>query len=177
MTSLPRLRVALIGLMGAGKTRFGGHLAGALGWPFFDTDRMVEEAAGKPVSALFAEETEAGFRRREGAVLAVLGERPPPFVAALGGGIVLRPENLTCLSDCFYPIWLRVEAEEAWRRLQPGTDRPLLARGDPRVTLARLQRERDPLYAAVARLVLDTGADADLDSLCRETLDALRGLR
>jgi shikimate kinase len=177
MTPVPRLRIALIGLMGSGKTRVGERLGETLGWPFFDTDRMVEETAGRSVSAIFAAETEAGFRRREAAALAVLGKRVPPLVAATGGGMVLRPENVTLLSASFYVIWLRVDAEEAWRRLETGAGRPLLAGEDPLDTLRRLERERNPLYAGTARLVLDAGPGRDPETLCRNALDALRALR
>lgn len=177
MTPVPPLRVALIGLMGAGKTRLGERLADTLVWPFFDTDRMVEAAAGRSVSALFAAETEAGFRRREAAALARLGERVPPLVAATGGGVVLFPENVTLLSKSFYVVWLRVDAEEAWRRLGSGAGRPLLSGDDPLDTLRRMERERSPLYARAARLVLDTDAATDPETACRRIADALRALR
>jgi shikimate kinase len=177
MEPVRSLRVALIGLMGAGKSRLGPSLAGTLGWPFLDADRLVEAAAGLSVGAIFAAESEAGFRRREADVLEALGRRPPPFVVALGGGVVLEEKNRTRLSLDFYAVWLRVDAEEAWRRLEGAKDRPLLQVADPLKALQRLQREREPFYADVARLVLDWGPDTDGDELVAAVAAALRDLR
>src|SRR4029453_7261507 len=41
-------RVVLTGFMGTGKTEVGGRLGRRLGWPFVDTDTLVESAAGPP---------------------------------------------------------------------------------------------------------------------------------
>lgn len=177
MTSVPPLRIALVGLMGAGKSRLGPRLAQALGWPFVDADRLIEAEAGLSVAAIFAAESEAGFRRREARVLDALARRPPPFVAALGGGVVLDAKNRTLLARDFYPVWLRVTAEEAWRRLGGAEGRPLLAGDDPLGTLRGLENARAGLYAGVARLVLDTEPDTEPQALCDAVTAALAGLR
>jgi shikimate kinase len=177
MTSVPPLRIALIGLMGAGKSLLGPRLARTLGWPFVDADRLIEAEAGQSVAAIFAAESEAGFRQREAAVLDGLARRPPPFVAALGGGVVLGETNRTLLSRHFYTVWLRVDAEEAWRRLGGAEGRPLLAGDDPLGALRRLETARASLYADVARLVLDTGPDTEPEALCGAVTAALAGLR
>ena len=81
----------LIGPPGAGKSTVGPLLAGLLGAEFLDTDAVVEEAAGKPVSDIFISDGEAAFRELE---------RGPPWprtvashrgILALGGGAVMDP--------------------------------------------------------------------------------------
>jgi shikimate kinase len=91
--------------------------------------------------------------------------------------VVLEEKNRTRLSLGFYAVWLRVDAEEAWRRLEGAKDRPLLQVADPLKALQRLQREREPFYADVARLVLDWGPDTDGDELVAAVAAALRDLR
>jgi shikimate kinase len=39
--------------------------AASLGWKFYDTDRLVEERAGKSVAEIFAAEGEPAFRALE----------------------------------------------------------------------------------------------------------------
>jgi shikimate kinase len=51
-------------------------------------------------------------------------------------------------------------------------NRPLLAGGDPLARLRELYRERDPLYRAVADLVIDTGRQS-VQVLARGLLEQL----
>ncbi|RYZ24212.1 MAG: transcriptional regulator, partial [Chitinophagaceae bacterium] len=51
-------RIFLVGFMGCGKTHWGRQLGPALGVPFIDLDEKIEESAGKPINAIFAEEGE-----------------------------------------------------------------------------------------------------------------------
>ena len=76
--------------MAAGKTTVGRKLAKMLGVPFIDLDAVIEEAAQMTIPEIFANEGEAGFRKRER--LALLA-KPDKGVIATGGGIVTVPEN------------------------------------------------------------------------------------
>jgi len=153
-------RVALIGLMGAGKSRVGRQLAALLGWPFWDGDRLIEERAGTDVPTLFQTRGEAAFRALESDVLSDLGRDAPPLVAALGGGVVETKENRDLLQSSFYVVWLDVTAETAAERVGSGTGRPLLALGSPLETLRQLHARRRPWFIEVAHLTLDAGANA-----------------
>jgi shikimate kinase len=166
-------RVALIGLMGAGKSRVGQLTAAAAAWPFVDADAAAEEEAGCPVSEFFRREGEPSFRRLETRLLAGLAALDPPLVLATGGGVVEAPENRRILREAFLVVWLRVDPEEAARRLLKGGGRPLLAAGDPRETLTRLAERRDPLYAETAHLTLRTDRMSHAEDLRDELLDAL----
>ena len=55
----------LIGFMGAGKSVVGRALAERLGYTLYDTDAIIEDASGKPISELWDTEGEEGFRARE----------------------------------------------------------------------------------------------------------------
>jgi len=171
MPSIAPRRLALLGLMGAGKTALGRELAARLRWPFLDSDRLLEERSGNSVADLFAAEGEAGFRERERALLEELATAPPPLVLATGGGIVESPPNRKRLAKVFWGVWLRVDPSEAVRRLEGDTTRPLLGEGDPASILRDLAAHRASLYAEVARLVVE--AHLPLEALADAVLEAL----
>jgi shikimate kinase len=103
------------------------------------------------VAQIFAAEGEAGFRSREGEVLADLLARPDPHVIATGGGVVTRPENRDLLARSgARVVWLAARPETVLERLRCSpTVRPLLA-DDPESTVRRLAAEREPWYREVA---------------------------
>lgn len=149
------LHVVLVGLMGVGKSTVGRRLAKELERPFADADEQIELRAGRAIPAIFRVDGEDAFRRLESEVLADLMGRPSPLVVAAGGGAVSRPENRATLSGRATVVWLRASAAFLAQRTDP-THRPLLAGADdPEATLAGLLAEREPLYAAVADLVVD----------------------
>ena len=52
---LRRRTIALVGLMGVGKSSVGRRLANALDLPFADADSEVEAAAGRSIPDIFSE--------------------------------------------------------------------------------------------------------------------------
>ncbi|HEY3215515.1 MAG TPA: shikimate kinase [Candidatus Eisenbacteria bacterium] len=147
--------IALIGIMGCGKSTVARLLAARSLGPAVDLDETIEAEAGCSIAELFAGEGEATFRRREGQALrAALGTGPR--VLACGGGIVLDPSQRSLLTERCHTVWLEVSVAEAWRRLQgSATVRPLLIAGGE-LRLRELLAERSPLYAEVARIRVAT---------------------
>jgi shikimate kinase len=145
-TPLRGVNLYLVGMMGAGKTTLGRHLARCLGYHFFDTDQLIEEVSGATIPALFAERGEPRFRELETQVLAQLA----PYrrlVVATGGGLVQKPENWSYLHHGIV-IWLKVDPPQLLHRLQADpTPRPLLETADPAATLQRLLTQRLPYYS------------------------------
>ncbi len=156
--SAPALPAALflVGMMGAGKTTVGRRLARRLERPFVDADRELEARLGVPIPTIFELEGEAGFRRREAAIIDELTRREP-IVLATGGGAVLDPANRAALHERGRVVYLRASVGDLWHRLRRDKVRPLLKAPDPRARIEELVRLRDPLYREVAHLVVDTG--------------------
>jgi shikimate kinase len=148
--------IILVGLMAVGKSTVGRMLAQALGMEFFDSDQEIEKRAGAPVAWIFDVEGERGFREREHHVLDELTSRSG-VVVATGGGAVLNPCNRSILAARGIVIHLDSPLERLVERTRRDRKRPLLQQGNPRETLSRLQREREPLYEEVAdyRFVTD----------------------
>jgi shikimate kinase len=157
--------VALVGLMGAGKSAVARALGERLGASVADLDSMIEALEGRSVSELFADSGESWFRRREGELLAQV-LRQGIRVIACGGGIVTVPETRRQLRERCTVVWLEVTPAEAARRLSaassaPARERPLLAGGSPESRLRELLAARGPAYAEVAHVRIPTdGRDA-----------------
>ena len=147
--------VFLVGPMGAGKSTIGRHLARVLGQRFVDADREIEARTGASISLIFDLEGEAGFRRRESAVIAELAAGEGRVVAT-GGGAVLDPGNRAALRQRGTVVYLHAPLEVLIRRTRRDRDRPLLQTADPQASLERIVRDRDPLYREVADLVIET---------------------
>ena len=145
--------VALVGMMGAGKSSIGRRLAARLDVPFRDADSEIEQAAGCSIADVFERFGEAEFRDGERRVILRL-LKEPPHVLATGGGALLSSETRAKLASQTYSIWLRAPVALLLARIERRDTRPLLRSGNPRETLERLLHEREPLYAK-ADLVID----------------------
>ena len=165
--------VALVGMMGVGKTNVGRRLALRLGLPFRDVDAEIERDAGRSVAELFAHEGEAGFRSRERQAMQRL-LMGGPLVLATGGGAFMDAETRRVMRNRAVSIWLRCDLPLLLRRLAACTDRPLLRGGDPAEVLDRLMTLRHPVYAE-ADLVFDS-IDEDADATTARVHAALQAL-
>lgn len=150
--------IALVGLMGAGKSVIARIMGERLGASVADLDDMIEAEEGRSVADIFAREGEPYFREREGQLLAATlasGAR----VIACGGGVVLKPSSRTLLRDRCLTVWLDIDPAVAAERLRAdGRVRPLLEGGVPEDVLQRLAGERGTLYDEVARMRVAAGA-------------------
>nr|WP_321512623.1 shikimate kinase [uncultured Hyphomonas sp.] len=138
--------IALVGLMGAGKSTVGRRLAEKLGRPFYDSDTEIEKAAGLSISDIFALHGEADFRRGEQQVLKRLLAMPP-HVLATGGGAYLNEETRALMREHAITVWLNADLETLWKRVQKRDTRPLLQRNDAKSVLTNLLAEREPIYS------------------------------
>jgi len=163
--------VALIGLMGAGKTAVGKRLADKLDIPFLDTDQEVERAAGRSVQDIFEEWGESEFRRGERDVISRLIDQEGPHVMATGGGSFMDPETRALLQARTVTVWLHADLELLVSRTSRRNNRPLLRGGDPREILAGLINERYPVYET-AHVRVDAG-DRPLTETVDRAIEAL----
>jgi shikimate kinase len=152
--------IALAGMMGSGKSTVARHLGRLLGRPVVAVDERIAARAGKPITAIFAEEGEPAFRALERLEVAALRG---PVVADLGGGAFCSVANAEHLLTVGRVVFLDVSAAEAERRIGGGGGRPLasswgalLARRRGLYGRAQLRVDVDGLTAeAVARRILE----------------------
>jgi shikimate kinase len=167
--------VALVGMMGAGKTSLGKRLAARLDVPFRDADHEIEAAASLSVSEIFEKFGEPYFRDGERRVIArLLGEAP--HVLATGGGAYMDPITRVAMKEKSFTIWLKAPVEFLVSRVKKRDTRPLLRGGDIKETIEKLLGEREPVYAE-AEMTLDYEDGSHTDAMDR-ILEALtaRGL-
>lgn len=167
--------IFLVGMMGAGKTTIGRHLAALLGREFVDLDQAIEARCGVRVATIFDIEGEAGFRRRETAALDEYSRRQG-LILATGGGAVLAPENRDMLRERGCVVYLRAGVDELYRRVARDRNRPLLHTPDPRQRLADLMAQREQIYTEIADIALDT-ADQPVSQVVRTLLPLLDAAR
>ena len=156
------LRIALIGLPGAGKSTVAPLLARGLGLTSVDLDQEIERLAGRSVSAILEEEGEERFRDLESLALAQVLDLDRPLVLACGGGILGRTKNRDLLKARVRVVWLAVDPATAAARLGPSgrSGRPLLRGGGLAERLQALLESRGPGYAGAAEAVVDTDGRA-----------------
>ncbi len=153
------MNVFLTGYRATGKTSVARSIAEQLDMPWFDSDRLIEEAAEMSIADLFALESEEGFRDRETAVIRQLAEGENQIVS-LGGGAIVRSENRKMLEGRGMIVWLQASADKIYERLtqDPQTEcqRPdLTAQGGIDEIRILLQR-RQPWYESVADFFVNT---------------------
>ena len=139
----------IIGPPGAGKSSVGRQLGKVMQTPFTDTDKIIEERAGKRIAEIFLEDGEPIFREIERKV--VLAEiAKDDGILALGGGSILDSEVDKELSKLkSRVIYLEVSISNAAPRVGFNKDRPLLA-VNPRQQWMALMEKRRPIYERLA---------------------------
>jgi shikimate kinase len=158
MTALahpPRRTIALVGLMGVGKSSIGRRLAMALGMPFRDADTEIELAAGQTISDIFTMFGETAFRDGERRVISRLLD-DAPHVLATGGGAFAQPETREVIKRKAISVWLKADLELLARRVARRDHRPLLIGKDPMEVLLAHARDRYPAFEQ-ADVVVETG--------------------
>ena len=150
------MNLVLIGMPGSGKSTVGKILSRMLCMPLADTDALVEQAAGKTIPALFAQEGEAAFRDRETAA-ARQAAALDNTVIATGGGIVLRPENMEALAATGMIFFRDRDLEDILGEDHMG--RPLVGRDPEKLRI--LYTQRIELYRKYAQYIISNTKTAE----------------
>lgn len=143
------MNLVLIGFMATGKSTVARALARSLGFEAVDTDAVIARREGKPITDIFEDLGEEGFRGIESGVLQGLVARQR-LVISTGGGIVTRQENINNLRSLGMVIWLNASIDVIMDRVAGNDERPLLQTDDPRKSVEQLLEQRVNLYEEAA---------------------------
>ena len=125
---------------GSGKSTVGKRLSEIYKRQFFDTDSLIEARAKKKISAIFAENGEAAFRRLESEIIAELALKNGAIIST-GGGAVLSKENVDALRKNGRIYFL----DRPLDAILPTSDRPLALTAED---LKKRYNERYDIYLA-----------------------------
>lgn len=165
------MNIALVGLMGVGKTTVGRRLAARLGYRFVDADEEIEKAAQCPVSEIFERFGEAGFRDGERRVIQRILEQRGQ-VLATGGGAFVNDQTRAVIQQNAVSVWLTASLDTLVARTARSDHRPLLANSpDRRKTLGELLEARAPAYA-LAHLTVES-ANGPVERTVDRVVEAL----
>lgn len=164
--------IVLIGLMGSGKTTLGKALAEKSGMEFVDTDALIIQRAGKPISEIFAEDGEGVFRDYETEVIKEISQKRNAVIST-GGGAVLRDENVENLKFSGILFFLKATPEALYERVKNDTARPLL-RGDDPVNILRSILAARAMFYEQADYTINT-EEFTIEQECNEILRLYNG--
>lgn len=159
--------VVIIGPMAAGKSYVGNHLARFYGYEFLDSDQLIVERYGE-VSQIFADYSEAEFRRIEAEVIREVLQSPARrnTVFSLGGGAPMT-DAVAELLRAEIVIYIRVDAETVAPRIINSRTRPLL-QPNPVEKWTAIFEERRERYEDLATYTLDARGGRSISDMAAE---------
>ncbi len=150
---ITKQNIVLIGMPASGKTTVGSILAKTLGRELIDTDSEIVKVAGKPITEIFADVGESGFRDIESQVIAEIAKRQNVIIST-GGGAVLRQRNVELLKQNGRVYFL----DRPLEKLITTDDRPLSSN---RTDLEKRYNERYDIYCKSADVKIDGAPSAN----------------
>lgn len=157
------MNLLLFGFKASGKTHFGKLLAHQLHRPFIDTDDLILELylkeTGKrhKLREIYRSLGEEGFRALETRALGALRQVKEAIIA-VGGGAVLKEENVQLLQSVGALVFLQASPEKLKERIFKEELPAFLDPKDPEGSFYRMVQEREPIYRSIAARRVDTDA-------------------
>ncbi|HEY6944483.1 MAG TPA: helix-turn-helix transcriptional regulator [Candidatus Acidoferrum sp.] len=162
-----RMRIALIGMRGAGKSTLGAKLAAETNNGFVELDSEIEKDTGMPLGEIFSLYGQSGFRAIEKRTLEKVLRENERAVISVGGGVVSEKETFDYLLSHCFTVWIKAQPEEHMSRVMAQGDfRPMAANDQAMEDLRLILGAREPLYRQ-ADLVLDTSGASVEESFAK----------
>ena len=163
--------VALVGMMGSGKSAIGKVISSILDVPFIDSDVEIEKAAKLSIPEIFERHGEKFFRDKEGQVIKRL-LKEKPCILATGGGAFVNDKIRTSIKNHGVSVWLNADVETLWKRVKHKTTRPLLRTDNPKETLSNIYKDRIETYS-LADVIIESQGTSSLDKMANRVINSL----
>ena len=140
-------KIALIGMMGSGKSTISKLLSQKLKYGLFELDEIFEKEEKIKIKDFFAKYGEENFRKKETQILKK-SLQFDNFVVSCGGGIILSQENRNILFENseVITIYLKTSPETIFERIKDDKTRPLLLVENPKKEIEKILNQREKHY-------------------------------
>jgi shikimate kinase len=170
------MNLILIGYRGSGKSAVGRRLADRLKMKFVDTDDLIEQRQGVPISDIVKFHGWGHFRKLEARIIKEISNGDHLIIAP-GGGAVLDADNVSVLRKNGVIIWLKADKQILLKRMNqdPGTNtrRPTLTGKGTSEELKEVMSLREPIYERVSEIQIDTST-LDVEAVAENILTVLK---
>ena len=163
--------VALVGMMGSGKSAIGKTVSSILDVPFSDADVEIARAAKLSIPEIFDRHGEKFFREKEGQVIKRLLEEKR-CVLATGGGAFMNTKIRESIREHGVSVWLNADLETLWKRVKHKKTRPLLQTDNPKETLTNIYTDRIKIYS-LADIIVESHDKSSLDEMANLVIKSL----
>ena len=162
-----RMRIALIGLRGAGKSTLGSRLSAEMNIPLVELDREIEKDTGMPLAEIISLYGQSGYRGIERRTLERVLRENKHAILSVGGGVVSEKETYDYLLSNCYTVWVKAQPDEHMSRVIAQGDFRAMAGNDQAMEdLRRILEAREPLYRK-ADMCVDTSGDSVEESFAK----------
>jgi shikimate kinase len=142
--------LVIVGPMGVGKTTIGTVVAQRLGWPFIDSDRVIETVHGRTGSDIVGVDGVARLHRIEVEVLDDALRLAPPSVIAAAASVADGPLLVDRMASArVLVVLLTCEAAELAKRAKRGGHRRHIEPDEVVRLIERRTKAIEPIAAAV----------------------------
>lgn len=149
------MNLILFGFKGSGKTHFGKLLSQEMHRPFIDTDDLIMKQFAKTPRQLYQELGEKKFREIETTILKSLNNQKNSIIA-LGGGAVLKKENVELLQSIGPLVYLKASLHKIKPRIFRSEIPAIFNEKDPEQAFYEMFHEREPIYRSIPAQTIDT---------------------
>lgn len=145
-------KIALIGMMGSGKTTVAKFLCEKLNCQNFECDKIFEEKYNIKIADFFSRFGEEKFRDFENKILNEIIKNDN-FIISTGGGVILNEKNRKILfkklnnNSNIATFYLKTSSDIIFNRIKKDKTRPLLQVENPKEEIEKLINKREKFYS------------------------------
>ena len=162
-------KIAIIGMMGSGKTTVSNSFAKLFNKNALDLDNLFEKKYNIKIKDYFKKYGETSFREKETELLESISKKDE-FILSTGGGIILSEKNRAILfNGDIFTIYLSAQVDTIFKRIQNDTTRPLLMVQNPREEINKILENRKKFYE-LANIEIKTD-NKNIDEIVNEVAD------
>jgi shikimate kinase len=170
------MNLVLIGYRGSGKSAVGRRLADRLKMTFVDTDDLIEERQGIPITDIVKSRGWGHFRKLENNVIEEISKKDHLIIAP-GGGAILDTDNVKALKKNGFILWLKADKQTLLKRINQdqGTNarRPTLTGKGTLEEVKEVLSLREPIYQRTSETQIDTST-LDVEAVVERILAIMK---